>query len=63
VGYHGIHVACPDKEGQSGYSQGKIMVRVRPIRLGNDTYPIPVGFENSPDYRCGKGWMVHIGIP
>ena len=63
VVHHGIHIAAHDQKTQTGFPEHPDALRILPVRLGDDTHFIAVGFQYPADDGMTEGGMIHVGIP
>ena len=59
---HGIHIASAHAEKQIGPTQAREVLRIPPIRLGNDPHTKTLCLQHPTDHRHAKTGMIDIGI-
>ena len=60
---HGVHISPGHQKPQPGLPQHRDAGRIPPVRLGDHSYLITVGLQNTADNRMAKRRVIHIGIP
>ena len=60
--HHGIHISRCHEEAKSWFSVDADALRIPPVRLRDDSHPVPAALQHPADDRMAERRMIHVRI-